>query len=475
MPVTSATQSLITSLGAGSGIDFAALATNLAAAQFAPRADRLTARSELIDRQISAASDIKSQLLQLSSAIGERMRTGDLSPQPQIANSAVASASLVPGMSPSGSYSLEVLALAKAQALVGPAYPASTSSVGSGSLTLRFGTVSGGAFTEDTAQTAVTVTIASGATLADVASAINGSGAGVTAYVANGTDGARLMLKGKDGAASGFVLEASETPGAEGLAALSWSPASGDPARLLAGAGDARFKLDGLEMTSASNTVPQPAPGFNLTLRATNSGTPTAITFSDPGATIASFMNDFVGALNESAGALGAATDPQSGDLARDSGARALRQAFGQLAGAVVMPNAASSAPRTLADLGLASTREGGFRLDTARLTATLERDPAGAAKMFTTGLYGVFASIDGLARKATSLANPGSLGASLTRLAAQQITIKEDLAGIADKQEALRASFAKRFAVADSRVGASRSTLSFLQGQIDAWNAQRN
>lgn len=475
MPTTTATQSLITALGAGSGIDFAALATNLAAAQFAPRSDRLTARSELIDRQISAASEIKSQLLQLSSALGERMRSGDLSAQPQVANAAVASASLVAGASPLGSYSLEVLALAKSQTLSGPAYPAPTTSVGAGTLTLRFGTVAGTSFTADPARTAVDITVANGATLADVAAAINGAGAGVTAYVANGTNGAQLMLKGQDGAASGFVLEATETPGEEGLAALAWTPASGDPTRLLATATDARFKLDGLELTSATNTITQPAPGFNLTLRATNIGAPTAIAFADQRTAISAFMGDFVSALNEIAKTLGAATDPKSGDLARDSGARALRQSLGQLANTVVMPGAPTGAPRTLADLGLATTREGSFRLDTTRLTAMLERDPAGAAKMFTTGLYGVFATIDGLSRKSTSLANPGSLGASLTRLAAQQNAVKDDLATIAEKQEALRANLSKRFAVADSRVGASRSTLSFLQGQIDAWNAQRN
>jgi flagellar hook-associated protein 2 len=94
---------------------------------------------------------------------------------------------------------------------------------------------------------------------------------------------------------------------------------------------------------------------------------------------------------------------------------------------------------------------------------------------MFTTGLYGVYATLDGISRKATSLANPGSLGGSITRLTAQQTQVKEDLATIAEKQEALRANLAKRFAVTDVRVGASHSTLSFLQQQIDAWNAPRN
>src|SRR5439155_24215623 len=126
------------------------------------------------------------------------------SPQPQVANSAVARAALSGTIQPAGSFSLEVTALAKQQALASPPLAASTSPTGSGTLTLRFGTVAGAGFTEDPAHAAVPVTIPGGATLSDVASAINGAHAGVTAYVASTVDGARLVLKGAQGAANGF-------------------------------------------------------------------------------------------------------------------------------------------------------------------------------------------------------------------------------------------------------------------------------
>ena len=472
---TSVTSALIASLGAGSGIDMGALAANLAAAQFAPRSDRLTLRSETLDCQISAASELESQLLQLSNAISDRIRTGDLSPQPNVASAAVASVKLTPGATPSSSYSLEVLALAASQTLASPVIAGGTTPVGAGSLTLRFGTIAGAAFTEDPTHPAASITIPSDATLADVAAANNGAASGVTAYVANAADGAHLMLKGKDSAANAFVLEATETPGEEGLTALAWTPATVTTGRLLASAADARFKLDGLETTSTTNTIANPAPGFNLTLRVTNIGAPTQITFADPTATIATFMQDFTSALNEVAATLNAAANPKTGDLARDPGARALRQALVGLAGGAILPNAAATAPRTLADLGLATERNGTFRLDATRLAATMARDPTGVAAMFTTGIYGVFATLDGMTRRATALTNPGSLGGSLTRYTAQAAQTKEDLVGIAEKQETLRASLASRFAVADSRVGAARSTLSFLQNQIDAWNSRGN
>ena len=228
-------------------------------------------------------------------------------------------------------------------------------------------------------------------------------------------------------------------------------------------------------MTSATNAITDLVPGLSLNLTGTNTGAPTTIRFSDPGAAVSAFMNDLVGALNELAGELKTQTDPLSGDLARDSGARAMRRAFGLLAGAIVIPGPAADDPATLADLGLATNRDGTFRLDTNRLTATLKAAPEGVAAMFTTGLHGVYATFDKLSRRLTAASDPGTLSGSLTRLSAQKRDLSEEATKLAEAQEKLRARLTKQFAGTDSRVAASKSTLSFLQNQIDAWNARGN
>lgn len=473
MTTTSATSSIVASLGGGSGIDMAGLATSLAEASFAGKIDRLTTKSDTLERQISAASNLKSMILQLASSVGDRVRSGDVSTQPSIANGAVATVSR--GIaSGSGSYSLEVTQLAGAQTLAGPALAASTAPSGSGTLTLRFGTIAGSSFAEDTAHPAAAITIPSGATLGDVAAAINAANTGVSAYVAQAADGAHLMLKGSEGAANGFILEASETPGEEGLAALAWTPATA-PERLTASARDAAFKLDGLAMTSSSNKVSDVAPGLSLALTGTNIGAPTTIRFSEPTAAATTFMQDLTSALNELVAELNKGVDAKTGDLARDGGARALRRAMSELAGATVMPGTAPGQPATLADLGLATNRDGTFRLDSARLTATLKASPGGVAAMFSTGIHGVYATLDRLSRTASSATDPGSLGASLARYTSQKGKLAEEQSKLSEAQEKLRAQLTARFAHTDSRVGASRSTLSFLQNQIDAWNAQKN
>lgn len=497
-----ATRSLITSLGVGSGIDMASLANDLAAAQFSLRTDRLAAKSERLEASISSASNLRSMLLSLSTSLGDRIRVGDLSPQPNIANGAVAGASLSGTRQPSGSYSLEVTALAASQTLASPAYAAASDPFGSGTLTLRFGTVvpptttttppSGngngngngnggggttttpGSFTEDPTHPAVSVTIAPNSTLADIAKAINTANAGISAYVANTVDGARLVLKGAEGAANGFVLEAAETPGEPGLGNLAWNPASasGD---LLTSATDAAFKVDGLSMTATSNTISEAIPGVTLALKGTNAGAPTQISFSDPSTNISEAMRDLTAALNEIATELRSATDPKTGELARDAGARTLQRAFASLAGNRIMPGAADGVPATLSDLGLSTQRDGSFILDPQRLADTLARDPEAVAAMFTRGVNGIFGTIDSISRAAGVTGNPSSLAGSISRNTAKLSQLTEDQAELAEKQEAMRARLTARFAVSENRIGTSRSTLTFLENQIAAWNSQGN
>lgn len=469
---SSATAQIISSLGAGSGINTAQLAEQLAAAQFASRIDQLSAKSEKVALQISSASNLRSLMTTLSSSIGTLIRTGDLAVRPAITNSQVATVSKGT-LSGSGSYSLEVSSLANAQRLVMPAYPAATSTVGSGTLTLRFGTVSGGSFDPDTARDAVDIAIPAGATLTDVAQSINAAGAGVTAYVANGTSGAQLVLKGAEGATSGFVIEATPDVGGEDLAALAWTPST-NTTQLRASATDAAFTLDGVDYTAPRNTVNDVVTGLNLKLTATNVGNPATINFSDPSAGISTAMSDLTEALNEVVGQLNEAMQRETGELNNDPGARALRTALTQLAGQRIMINAAPGEPATLADLGLKTERDGSFTLDTARLNRTLQDAPQAAGAMWTTGIFGVFSTIDRIARNTSSITGI-SLGSSITRNTALQKTLADRSSALAEKQEALRQQMISRFAAMDTRVSGSQSTLSFLKAQIDAWNSSDN
>jgi flagellar hook-associated protein 2 len=469
---------LATALGGGSGIDMTQLAGNLANAEFAGRLVRLDNQNTRLTTQISQATQLKSDLLTLASSLGTVVRTGGLSAQPSVANSAVASASLPPGSSGvSGSYSLEVTRLAGPQVLNSQAFAAPTTLTGSGSLTINFGTVAGTGFTPDATHAPVTVTIAAGATLSDVASAINGSGAGITAYVATSGGGG---IEGQPGeAANGFTLSATEEAGDPGLARLAFDPATaaaaiaaGTPtATIAAGASDAAYKLDGVSRTATSNTIPSAAPCLSLSLTGINPGAPTQITFSDPTSQIASSMQDMTNALNLLVGELNTDLDPAAGGLSADSGARALRRQLAGLAGTRIMPNAAAGAPSTLSDLGLSVNKDGTFKLDTTKLNATLKSNPQDVAAMFTTGLYGVYGTLDGMARNLTSASDPGSLSSSITRYTGLQTKLGTQRTTLTTQQDKLRTRLITQFAHSNSIVAGSKSTLTYLQNQATSWS----
>lgn len=465
--------SIISTLGAGSGIDMAALTTSLVEAQFSAKIARLDDRDKKLDAQISAASSLKNKIQMLASAFGERVRTGDLTPLPTIANAAVAKVSRLSAAAPtSGSYSLEVMELARSQSLTSATVTNPADPIGSGTITLRFGTVAGSAFTADTARQPVDIAIAAGAKLQDVADAINGSGSGVTAYVATTTSGTKLMMKGADGAANGFTVEVN-SPDA-GLQALAWTPAAGNT-RLLSTAGDALFKVDGLEMSSASNDVTTAINGLSISLTGTNIGSATRIGFSNPAPNITSAMTDFIAALNEIQAEIAAAMDPKTGEISRDNGAQALRRELTNLTSRVIMPNAAEGEPATLAELGVKTNRDGSYALDTAILSKALTDNPKAVAAMFTPGLYGVYAEMDRISRNASSTTTPGSLGASIARYTNLKSELVEDRTDITEDSERLRARLTQQFSVADSRVAGFKSTMSFLTNQIAAWNKSDN
>ena len=474
---TTSGSSIISALGAGSGVDFVKLATDISAASFAVQRDTITARKTALEAQISAAGQLRGSLTDLASALGDRIRNGDLAPRGTLGNSAVATVTVPPGSAPRGNFSLEVTQLASAQTLLSRPFASGTATVGAGTLTLRFGTVNGASFTPDTVRAAIDIAVTETDTLTTLATKIaQASGGAVQAYVATGTNGAQLVMKGQDGAANGFVLEATSaadplptTIEAGDLRYLGWTPAAGAPQ---ASARSAAFRLDGVAMASPTNRVTGLPGGFGLTLTGTNPGAATNLTFANNSAALSGVMSDLVAALNDIVGQLNTLAAPVGGQLGNDPGARELRRDLAQLAGQVLMPGATGNAPRTLGDLGLALNRDGTFRLDNTRLNRTLETAPDAAAAMFTTGATGVFAAVDRLARDTSLAADPGSLGGSVRRFQTQLERSDERLARVTEQQDALRERLTREFTASERRVAASQATLTFIRQQVDIWSA---
>jgi len=468
----SATEALLTELGVSGNIDASSLADELSEAQYSSQVDQLNSQNSALSTEISDSSTLMNMVSTLASSLSTTITDGELSSTPQIANSAVATVSAGTTAGNGGTTTLEVDALAQGQTVASPTIPASTTDVGSGSLTITFGTISGSTFTAGSASP-TTIAIAAGSSLSDVATDINNAGVGVTAYVASNSSGQQLVITGPQGAANAFTISASEDASDPGLAQFAYDPAtssaSSGGATLAQSAGDASYILDGVARTSSTNSITDAAPGISLNLTGTNVGNPTSISFSDPTQAITSGMNDLVTALNSIVTQLN--TDiAAGGPLADNPGAQALQQALSGLSSTVVMPDAGTGQPATLGDLGLTTNKDGTFTLDTTILGNALQSNPAAVAAMFTTGANGVYATIDNLSLNASNSADGDSLAGQVSDMQSQQSTIASQLSTIATEQSTLRTQLLTQYAALDSVVTADKSTQSFLTQQVSLW-----
>lgn len=466
---------ILQSLGVTSGSSLTSLAPSIAKAEYASQNDALSTQLTKVQLQISEASQLKSDLLTFQSSLSSLIDGGNLLPSPTVTNASVATASLPSGSSgANSSYSLEVTQLAKPQVL-STASSATNATMQGGTLTFNFGTVANGAFTADTTHTAGSVTIPDGASLAQVAAAINSAAMGVTAYVATNAQGSQIVLKGSEGAANAFTITASGTGTASGttsLSSLAYDPSTTNSYTVAQSATDAAYKLDGIERTATSNTIANAAPGLSLKLTGTNTGNPTTITYSDPSSGITTAMQNITTVLNSLVTEMNTDMSASSGGLYNDSGAKAMAKALSQLAGTTLMPNAASGDPKTLADLGLTTQKDGSFKLDTTKLASVLASNPGGVAAMFTKGVNGIYATVNKtVSALTTSAVGSSSLDNSVKHYTTLQTSITAQQAKLATLQSNLEARLTSQYAATDAATSGYNSTLTYLKAQIAAWN----
>ena len=95
--VSTAAQSLLTSLGSGSGIDTTSLVSSLVTAQYATQDAALSGKYDTLTSQISAVASVKSAITTFSSALGTLVKGGTLTTQPVSSNGTVLSATAQAG------------------------------------------------------------------------------------------------------------------------------------------------------------------------------------------------------------------------------------------------------------------------------------------------------------------------------------------------------------------------------------------
>ena len=382
----------ITSTGVGSGLDVNSIVTSLMSLEKRPLT-MLQVKATTMQTKLSAFGALKGQLAALGDVAARLATAANWNPLQVDSSNSTAVSATAGSTAQAGKHTLGISQLAQSQVLASGNFASSASVVGTGSLTLEVGTTVAGVFTPRSGSAPVTIAInAASQTLAGVRDAINTAGAGVSASIVTSGGVARLVLRGADGADSSLRLSATDGDGnnidAAGLSALAWDPAA------VAGAGknlsqtqaalDARYTLDGLDLTSATNTPANVLDGVTLTLKQITTEDAN-LSVSVQTVAVRKNVNDFVNAYNGLNKLLQSQTqaDPggkSNGPLQADSTAVALLNSLrGMLQGSVT----GLAAPASLSEAGIELQRDGSLAVNEARLAPLLE-SPARLAQLFS-------------------------------------------------------------------------------------------
>jgi flagellar hook-associated protein 2 len=168
---------------------------------------------------------------------------------------------------------------------------------------------------------------------------------------------------------------------------------------------NASVTIDGVPISSASNTITGAIPGVTLNLEATTQGAPVSLTVAPDESQISSEINQFVTDYNSALNLVNAqfnvttGTDSSGnataseGVLASDSSVQSLQSVLEQAVGYVYTPTSGTTTVSTLNDLGITMNNDGTLSVDTTTLDNALTTNPTDVQNFFQGSALNGFAN----------------------------------------------------------------------------------
>ncbi len=442
----------ISAAGVGSGLDVASIVQQLMAVERQPLT-RLDAQKTSYNAKLSAFGQLKSALSKLQDAAATLTKASTFSATTSNVGDTKSFTATSTSGAQTGSYSIEVGQLARAQRTATSATTAPDVSAG-GKLTITL--ASGGSKEVD---------FSSGGSLQDLRNAINAADAGVSAQIVNNGSVDQLVISSKEsGASNAFSLA-----GTGALAGFSFDPAApaGDMVSVQT-AQDATVKIDGLSITRASNTISDAIEGVTLKLVKPTDGEATiAVSRDDEPAKKA--IDDFAKAYNELNSLIRSQTNYDSaskkaGALNGDSSVRSIQT---QIRGVFANPISGLDGAKMLSEIGLSFKSDGSMVVDSTKLGEALA-DPA----LKVSQLFGGNGSVNGFAKTLESSIKSILDGNGL--IASRTEGIDRSIKALEGRREALEARLTKiearysaQFSALDASMASMNSTSAFLTQQL--------
>jgi flagellar hook-associated protein 2 len=468
--------------GIGSGLDINSLVERLMAVERQPLT-ALATKKGMIESKISALGQIRSSLDALKTA-AQRMTTQDklLTLKTTVADTSIATVSTSNSATPA-SFSLEVEQLASAQKLSSPEFASASSSLGNaaGSVTIEFGTYSAGVYTLNPDRAAFTVNVeAAKMTPEGIRDAINQANKEVSASLVNSGTGVMLVLtNAKTGANQHMRLTVSDPDGNNtdnaGLSQLAYNPAAsvgnGKNMSERVAAQDARVKIDGISITSRTNTLDQSIAGLTISLLKTNDDSPTTMTTTRDDSQVKTAVNSFITAYNNLNKLVRDLTkyDATKKEAAILNGESTVRNVLSQVRG-LLSRQYGSTSLTTLSELGITTQSDGSIRLDATKFDSAFSSKRDAVVALFTQSTGGTEG--DGFAGTVEDLitsltdnnglldARTDGLNASLKNLNSKEDQIEARLSQIEQR-------YRTQFVTLDRNLNSLQSLSAYLQQQL--------
>ena len=296
---------------------------------------------------------------------------------------------------------------------------ASTASWASGSYTSGSSALPAGSFTITTAGGATaTITTDGTTTLNAVATQINGDGLGVTASVIADATGSRLaIVSNTSGSAANFTITSPQ------LAGYGFTQAG-------VGA-NASLTVDGISISSATNTVTGAIPGLTLNLLGSNPAAQVTLSVTPDGSQASSAINQFVSDYNTLLQAVNAQyTDTGSGEgvLASDPTVNSLQPALLQATDYTYQPSSGTASLPNLSSLGITVNSNGTLSVDSGTLNNALQNNFSGVQNFFQGSALNGFANA--LDQQLTNFTSPadGAFTVDLKSISSENTDLQNDI-----------------------------------------------
>ncbi|EMZ5625118.1 TPA: flagellar filament capping protein FliD [Enterobacter roggenkampii] len=468
----------LSNLGVGSGLPLATLYNNLETAENT-KLSAITKQKTTYTAQLSAYGKLQSALTNLqtaTTALGKASAWNATS----VASTNTAFSATTSTDATTGSYTVNVSQVAKAQVLMSGSIDSNTKQLG--------GTTSGGTrtltITQPGTKDPLKITLSDAQTsLTNIASEINKAGGNVSATVMKADDGEyRLFLTSKSTGTDGDMTVTVD--GDDTLQQLIGHDMSSSAMSVQTPSQNARVSINGIVIERSSNKIDDALTGVTLTLKAKSSADETLDVTRSTDAT-AKAVNDWVTAYNALQSTIASVTkyspveagaDNQSTSNGALIGDGTVRSVQAQLRSQLTQVQSGSYA--IMAQFGITQDPKvgsdgstGNLKVDTDKLNAALTKNPEAVQAYFmgdgkTTGLATTMGTM--LTKMLdTSAGSEGVIQSAQDGINATIKTLDKRYTATEASIEATMARYKAQFTALDSIVTKMNSTSSYLTTQF--------